>query len=395
MKSSSIVNIFTWCMFCTAHGDYTTTIVPGQSYGLWEGWGTSLAWWAKAFGDREDVADAIFTMQSATIGHETVPGLGINIVRYNQGASSEVPAHGEVMETSPNASPTRLIDAFWLDWSDDNAEGGGTWDWSRDAGQRSMLQKARDRGADIFQLFSNSPVWWQCLNHNPSGSDSGSSDNLQWWNYGQHAAGLVEILAHAREYWNVTFSSVEAFNEPMSSWWTSTGTQEGCHFDVSTQRAVLGELRSELDGRGFAEVEIAASDETSYTLALSTWEALAEEQEKVDLVTVHGYEYGGGRRDLLYDAVQAAGKKLWNSEYGEGDASGMSLASNLNLDMRWLHPTAWVYWQASLQIAWLHWVRVSSCLCFVGWTERKQEVTIMSPSLCKPTGRYSTAAAGD
>ena len=55
----------------------------------------------------------------------------------------------------------------------------------------------------------------------------------------------------------------------------------------------------------------------------------------VDLVQVHGYEYGGGRRDLLYDAVRAAGKKLWNSEYGEGDASGMSLASNLNLDMRW------------------------------------------------------------
>ena len=23
----------------------------------------------------------------------------------------------------------------------------------------------------------------------------------------------------------------------------------------------------------------------------------------------------------------------------------MSLASNLNLDLRWLHPTAWVYWQ--------------------------------------------------
>ena len=33
---------------------------------------------------------------------------------------------------------------------------------------------------------------------------------------------------------------------------------------------------------------------------------------------VHGYEYGGGRRDLLYDAVRGAGKKLWNSEYGEG-----------------------------------------------------------------------------
>ena len=35
-----------------------------------------------------------------------------------------MPAHGEVMEQSPNASPTRLIDAFWLDWSDDNTEVG-------------------------------------------------------------------------------------------------------------------------------------------------------------------------------------------------------------------------------------------------------------------------------
>jgi galactan endo-1,6-beta-galactosidase len=60
-------------------------------------------------------------------------------------------------------------------------------------------------------------------------------------------------------------------------------------------------------------------------------------------VNVHGYQYGGGRRDLLYSAV--AGHRLWNSEYGEGDGTGISLASNLNLDFRWLHPTAWCYWQ--------------------------------------------------
>ena len=39
---------------------------------------------AKAFGDRDDIADAIFTMKSVTIAAETVPGLGLNIVRYNQ-----------------------------------------------------------------------------------------------------------------------------------------------------------------------------------------------------------------------------------------------------------------------------------------------------------------------
>ena len=48
----------------------------------------------------------------------------------------------------------------------------------------------------------------------------------------------------------------------------------------------MGELRSELDRRGLSEVEVAASDETSYTLALSTWDGLGEAQEIVDLVQV-------------------------------------------------------------------------------------------------------------
>ena len=30
---------------------------------------------------------------------------------------------------------------------------------------------------------------------------------------------------------------------------------------------------------------------------------------------------------------------------GDGDASGLQLARNLALDMTWLHPTAWSYWQ--------------------------------------------------
>merc|ERR1712125_236355 len=61
------------------------------------------------------------------------------------------------------------------------------------------------------------------------------------------------------------------------------------------------------------------------------------------MVNTHGYQYTGGSRDKLYDAVR--GKKLWNSEYGDGSATGMEMATNLNLDFRWLHPVAWCYWQ--------------------------------------------------
>jgi hypothetical protein len=43
------------------------------------------------------------------------------------------------------------------------------------------------------------------------------------------------IAAEAHQRWDITFDSVEAFNEPASDWWIATGTQEGCHFDPPTQ----------------------------------------------------------------------------------------------------------------------------------------------------------------
>jgi galactan endo-1,6-beta-galactosidase len=91
---------------------------------------------------------------------------------------------------------------------------------------------------------------------------------------------------------------------------------------------------------------VSCSDENTYDEALVTWESFSDDsQSLVGQVNTHGYQQARGRRDLLFDAVQSKGKVLWNSEYGEGDATGLSLASNLNLDFKWLHNTAWVYWQ--------------------------------------------------
>lgn len=117
--------------------------------------------------------------------------------------------------------------------------------------------------------------------------------------------------------------------------------------DTSVQAAVLPYMRSELDKRGLTGVKISASDETNYDTARSTWSAFsATTKSYVNQVNVHGYQGSGGRRDLLYtDVVKTSGKKLWNSETGDKDATGLTLASNLCLDFRWLHPTAWVYWQ--------------------------------------------------
>ncbi|GAA1723530.1 hypothetical protein GCM10009765_84400 [Fodinicola feengrottensis] len=329
-----------------AHADYTTVVDPATTWGTWEGWGTSLCWWGKAYGNRDDVADIAFTRNTVPYNGLQLPGLGLNIVRYNAGGGTTKPINGDSMVVSPNIQPSRQMDGYWLDWFSSDPSS-ASWDWYADSAQRNLMWKARDRGANIFELFSNSPMWWMCTNHNPSGNADGTKDNLQSWNYQQHAVYLATIAKYTHDHWGLNFHSVDAFNEPSSAWWTAAGTQEGCHFDVSTQKAVINYLRSELNARGLGDVLVAASDETSYDLARSTWAGLdATTKSQVSKVNVHGYQYGGGRRDLLYNAVHADGKVLWNSEYGEGDASGLSLTSNLNLDFRWLHPTAWVYWQA-------------------------------------------------
>lgn len=327
-----------------AAADSTAKVNPAVSYGTWEGWGTSLAWWAGVFGNRDDFADLFFTTKSVTYNGTSLPGLGLNIARYNLGGCSANSYDGSSMVASPNIPAFKQIEGYWHDWAAATPTS-SSWDWSSDATQRAALVKATQRGA-ISELFSNSPMWWMCANHNPSGA-AGGGNNLQSWNYQQHAVYLATVAQYAKANWGVNFASVEAFNEPSSAWWTATGTQEGCHVDASVQATVLGYLRGELNSRGLNSTLVAASDETSYDLCRTTWNSFGSATKAlVDRVNVHGYQGSGGRRDLLYtDVVTTAGKRLWNSETGDADGTGLTLASNLCLDFRWLHPTAWVFWQ--------------------------------------------------
>ena len=256
----------------TARADSSITVTPGTSYGSWEGWGTSLAWWANVFGDRDDFADIFFTTNSVTYNGKSLPGLGLNIARYNLGGCSSNTYNGSSMVASANIPAFKQIEGYWHDWASEDPTT-SSWDWTSDAVQRAMLVKATSRGA-ISELFSNSPMWWMCANHNPSGSASGGN-NLQSWNYRQHASYLASVALYAKNNWGVNFASVDAFNEPSSAWWTATGTQEGCHIDASIQATILAYLRSELNSRSLTSTLISASDETSYDLARTTWNSFS------------------------------------------------------------------------------------------------------------------------
>jgi galactan endo-1,6-beta-galactosidase len=319
----------------------TVKVDPTKNLGRWDGWGSSLAWWARAIGGTANVdyyADLIYTMKS-TDGY---PGLGLNIVRYNVGG-------GGISQAQENKGPKLQwqmdIHGYWADRNNNDPT---TWNWSADENQRSMMQKARARGANIFEMFSDSPMWWMNSNRSTSGSDSGG-DCLAPESYDRFTFYLASVARYAADHWGINFDSVEPFNEPSADWWRYPNRQEGCHFDVATQGKILERLRRALDRVHLNDLAIAAADENNMDAGLKTWNSYSQTiRGLVGLVNVHGYSngtepYRGPNRAELRRVVGT--KRLWQSEYGDGDASGYTMAQAIIRDLKELRPSAWVYWQ--------------------------------------------------
>jgi len=321
-------------------------IDPAAKQGTWDGWGASLCWWAAVFGDRTELADAMFTTKEVQVEGERLPGLGLNIVRYNAGACGWRKIGEREMQKSKIIHRYRQMEGFWLDGrsSDPTSD---SWDWSVDAKQRNMLKLAKDRGVTHFELFSNSPMWWMTRNDNPSGGPKPSDDNLSPDQEKNFATYLATVARKAKDDWGISFTSVSPFNEPVSDWWFADCKQEGCHVSPKQQAQVLPLLRDELDKQGLKAVPISASEETHYDHAISTWDYFDEKTRGlIGQVNVHGYQEAKGDRAKLHRLVhEEGGKRLWNSEYGDGDPSGLNMARNIHRDLATLKPTSWSYWQ--------------------------------------------------
>jgi len=112
----------------SVYANITTTIDPKSNWGTWEGWGTSLAWWAKEFGNRDNLADAFFTLHQTQVNSQSLPGLGFNIARYNAGACSSKTVNGQRMVVSPNIKASRQVDGYWVDSASTDPTS-TSWDW--------------------------------------------------------------------------------------------------------------------------------------------------------------------------------------------------------------------------------------------------------------------------
>ncbi|HXU64261.1 MAG TPA: glycoside hydrolase, partial [Polyangia bacterium] len=227
-----------------ASGATLVKVDPTARRQTFEGWGTSLCWWANHVGSwsassRNAVVDALVDPSS---------GLGYNVFRYNIGGGDD-PSHHHMRQWGdiPGFEPSK-----------------GTWDWTADANQRAVLQQivARAGAGVILEAFSNSPPYWMTKSGCASGSTDGTN-NLKDASYADFADYLTEVVKHYRDTWGVTFRTVEPLNEPVANWWKANGDQEGCHFDVSSQQQIVKAVASSLAAKGLTDTTVSASDENS------------------------------------------------------------------------------------------------------------------------------------
>ena len=341
-----------------ASNSVTVRVDPSYQQPAFEGWGTSLVWFANATGGypepiRRKLVDLVFGKD----------GLNLNIARYNIGGGNAPDVRTDYMKqgaTMPGfwKAPPGVTHADKDWWDPDNPR---DWNFAADANQRWWVDQIKNR-VTKWEAFSNSPPYFQTVSGYVSGGFNSTTDQIRPDQVDEFATYLVTVARRLEREHGIRFDTIDPLNEPNTNYWGTTlgadgqptgGRQEGAHAGPQLQQAVVLALRKKLTESG-SRIGVSAMDETNPATFMTDWNAYGPDaRAAVGQMNVH--TYGTSSRTSVRDAAKAADKRLWMSEV-EGDwgggttdytsmLSGLGIATHMVDDMRELEPSAWVFWQ--------------------------------------------------
>ncbi len=309
--------------------------------GRFEGWGTSLCWWANRIGYSEALAEDAAKL---FFGDE---GLRFNIMRYNIGGGDD-PSHNHITRTDSEVPG-------WLAY--DEASGQYVYDYEADKNQLNVLKKAvKAAGEDAYvEVFSNSPPYFMTESGCSSGNEDAGKNNLKEEYYTEFAEYLAHVAKYINDDLGIKVSSVSPMNEPNTDYWVAySNKQEGCHVDHGkAQSSIIVETAKAFKAQGLTEVEIVGSDETAPDKQVQAYNSYSDEaREVLDRISTHTYHSNG--MASLGQLAKARGFNLWMSEVDGDGVSGVNagemgsalwIAEKIIEDINGLSPSAWVMWQ--------------------------------------------------
>ncbi len=308
--------------------------------GIFEGWGTSLCWWANRVGFSEKL-----TEDSARLFFSP-EGLNLNIMRYNIGGGDD-PTHNHIKRTDSEMPG-------W--WKYDEESKSFVFNPDTDKNQLSVLKAAyKAAGNDAFvEAFSNSPPYYMTVSGCTSGNKSAIINNLKKSQITPFAQYLANVCDYIEKFHGVKIRSLAAMNEPFTNYWRAySEKQEGCHVSPGKmQSQVICETAKALKEKKLSDITVTATDETNTSLQLFALKNLSEEAMDATLrVSTHTYKKATPK---VGEYARLKGKNIWMSETDWSSTSGETdgemgpaiwLSEKIIEDLNTISPSAWVIWQ--------------------------------------------------
>ena len=310
--------------------------------GRWEGWGTSLCWWANRIGYNKTLTD-----KSAQLFFDAKKGLGLNIMRYNVGGGDD-PTHHHITRTDSDVPGWMYIDP---------ETGERKYDYTADARQLNVVKAAmKAAGQDAYlEIFSNSPPYFMTVSGCSTGNFKAEENNIKDDEYDDFAEYMAHVANYMTRDMKLKVKSVSPMNEPNTNYWPAMNyKQEGCHIDAGQAQSRLLVLTKEALSRyGLNDIILTTSDETNPGKQIEEIQTLTPEaRAAINRISVHTY----GTNSIREMGQLAKDEKinLWMSEVdGNGTAgqnagemaAGLWLADKIITDIEALEPSAWVLWQ--------------------------------------------------
>ncbi len=318
----------------------STAKTSKTNYGNFEGWGTSLCWWANRVGFSEKM-----TQDSAQLFFSK-EGLGLNIMRYNIGGGDD-PSHDHIKRTDSEMPG-------WWKYSEENKK--FVFSADTDKNQLSVMLAAYRAAGDkaYVEAFSNSPPYYMTVSGCSSGSKNAVSNNLKKSQIVPFAQYLAEVCEYIQKHYGVKIKSLAAMNEPFTNYWKYLSTkQEGCHVSPGKmQSELILATAHALKERNISDITVTATDETNTILQAFAFKRLSSEAlSVVGRVSTHTYAKATPQIGKL---AREKGKNIWMSETDWSEVSGENagemgpalwLCEKIIEDMNTLSPSAWVIWQ--------------------------------------------------
>lgn len=349
-----------------AAADVTTQLQPGihsvfhdtngDGWGEFEGWGTSLCWWANRIGYDRDL-----TSQAAKLFFDAEDGLGMTIGRYNIGGGDD-PSHDHIRR-SDSIVPGYAVDVTKIT-SVSDAEGfdqydlecGYAWnyDWDIDSNQLNVLAAVSETAGTDFigEAFSNSPPYF--MTNSGCSSGNGSSTNIREDSYKAFAKYLADVTKHLIDE-GYPIYSIAGMNEPSNGWAAYNNKQEGCYVARGEdQSKVITTLSDQLAEVGLNDLIISGCDETGIDKTCAAYRDLTlEAKNAISRIDTHTYAWGSVTD--LRELAETEGKNLWMSEKDGSNTAGINagdmsaalgLSNYIRNEVTTLMPSAWILWNA-------------------------------------------------